>query len=257
MKYIGYIKWVMMVIGASRGNIAGGLIGLAVGYFIEEYLKDNFSIETEHIFKETKYKYTIFQKNLLALISEVVKADGYIHKEEIYFIKSYLLKQFGSIYSNMMLKTLKLQIDKQFDVEDICLGLKHSLKIDAKIKLVTFLFEITMQSGSSSIKEKKLIERIAKIIGITKASYENIINSKKKKEQEKSKTNTRKRYGLNPYSVLGITVKATDKEVKKAYRKMVLKYHPDKTDLEDEIATEKFSAISEAYHLIKLERNIK
>jgi DnaJ like chaperone protein len=257
MQLISYIKWVLMIIGASRGNLVGAVVGYTVGYFLEEFLKNNLTIETKNIFNETEYKYTPYQESLLALISEVVKADGYIHKEEIYFIKNFLLKQFGSIYSNKMLKSLKLNIDKNFNVEDICLDLKHSLDHAIKIQMLTFLYGIALQNKSISKKEQFLIERIGKIIGLSLAEYQNIVSQFSNQRTEKKRPTASKVYGYSAYKILGITASADNKEIKKAYRKMVLKYHPDRTDLDDSIANEKFSEISKAYHIIKQERNIK
>lgn len=258
MKYVHYIKWILLIIGSSRGNLIGGFVGFLVGYFIEEYLKDNFQIEIEKVFKHKEHHYTDFQKKLLALISETVKADGYIHKEEIYFIKNYLLHQFGSVYSSMMLKTLKLQIDTQFDIESICKSLKNSLNTQSKIDIVTFLFGITIQNGNIHIREKIVIENISLFLGLTKEEYKKIITKQNQQKEARSNSkNQNSSLNFNAYKILGISENATDKEVKKAYRKMVLKFHPDKTDLDDEIANEKFSEISKAYHSIKLSRNIK
>jgi len=55
------------------------------------------------------------------------------------------------------------------------------------------------------------------------------------------------------YSILGVSKTATDDEIKKAYRKLALKYHPDRTKAEgkakDEL-TEKFKQISHAYEVL-------
>ena len=57
----------------------------------------------------------------------------------------------------------------------------------------------------------------------------------------------------DPYSVLGISPNATDDEVKKAYRELARKYHPDNyqnNPLAD-LAEEKMKAINEAYETIQ------
>jgi DnaJ like chaperone protein len=62
------------------------------------------------------------------------------------------------------------------------------------------------------------------------------------------------------YEVLEIEKSATDSEVKKAYRKMASKYHPDKVahlgeDLKN-LAEEKFKSVNDAYQSVKKERGI-
>ncbi|MCK9618812.1 MAG: DnaJ domain-containing protein [Lentimicrobiaceae bacterium] len=62
------------------------------------------------------------------------------------------------------------------------------------------------------------------------------------------------------YDVLELQPVASDEEVKKAYRKMAVNYHPDKVSyLGEEIqqaANEKFKKVIEAYQLISKERNL-
>ena len=62
------------------------------------------------------------------------------------------------------------------------------------------------------------------------------------------------------YQVLGVTRDADESTIKKAYRKLAMKYHPDKVShLGEEfkkVAEEKFKKVNEAYERIKKERNI-
>ena len=51
------------------------------------------------------------------------------------------------------------------------------------------------------------------------------------------------------YKVLGVAKTSTAEEIKKAYRKLAMKYHPDKTK-GDKVSEEKFKKISEAYAVL-------
>ena len=60
----------------------------------------------------------------------------------------------------------------------------------------------------------------------------------------------------NPYEVLGISPSATDEEVKKAYRELSRKYHPDSyvNNPLAELAEEKFKEVQQAYEQIMKQR---
>lgn len=55
---------------------------------------------------------------------------------------------------------------------------------------------------------------------------------------------------MNPYSILGVAKDATDAEIKKAYHKLVMKYHPDKNQ-GDKVSEEKFKEVNNAFDILK------
>ena len=55
--------------------------------------------------------------------------------------------------------------------------------------------------------------------------------------------------GVDYYQALGVDKNATPEQIKKAYRKMAMKYHPDHAK-GDKSAEEKFKQISEAYAVL-------
>lgn len=107
------------------------------------------------------------------------------------------------------------------------LSLGEPEKIDKAIKD----FEQALELESDEVQEKVLKEKIKKAKVALKRS--------KKKDL---------------YAVLGVGQNATDSEIKKAYRKSALLYHPDKqsnkTDDEKAIAETKFKSIGEAYDIL-------
>lgn len=56
--------------------------------------------------------------------------------------------------------------------------------------------------------------------------------------------------GKDYYKILGVKKNAKEKDLKKAYRKLALKWHPDKNIDNKDLATKKFTAISEAYEIL-------
>ena len=95
--------------------------------------------------------------------------------------------------------------------------------------------------------EIDVLELIAIYIGISKADYDSIYAMFYPNKQSN-------------YKILEIEPNATNEEVKKAYRKMAIKYHPDKVaTLGEDVqkaAEEKFKAVNQAYEAICKERGI-
>ena len=109
------------------------------------------------------------------------------------------------------------------------------------------LFGLSASDGEIHPEEIKVILTIANYLNISKKDYESIKAIFIKDID-------------SAFKILEISSSASDSEVKKAYRKMAVKYHPDKVaHLGKEIqktAEEKFKAVSDAYNEIKKQRNI-
>lgn len=72
-----------------------------------------------------------------------------------------------------------------------------------------------------------------------------------KRAHQKAEVALKQSKAINYYKVLGVKRDATSKEIKKAYRDLALKYHPDKVDdKNEEAAVKKFQEIASAYEIL-------
>ena len=177
-----------------------------------------------------------------------MKADGKILKSELDYVKDFFRQQFSPQLSTKYISDFKDILKKNFVLIEICNTINNSMPIRQRSLLIQYLFGIAQADGNVSDSEMKVIQKIASYFRISKIEFEQI-KSLFYKDVSSS------------YKTLGIEESASNDEIKKAYRKMAVKHHPDKFNLLGEeqqlAAKKKFQKIQEAYQHLKKERNIK
>jgi DnaJ like chaperone protein len=235
---MGIIKWVTTILGLFSGGFWGSIIGYAAGSFIEKLVKKEYAQGEEK---------GDFVMALLVLSAAVMKADGKIMKSELNFVKDFLVKNFGEDSARNKLDILRQLLDKDIDLYQSCEKVRLNLPYSTKLQLLHYLFGIACADSLCSDVEKDLIARIANLIGLSQQDYKTI--EAMYFEQTDS-----------AYIILQISKEASDEEVKKAYKRMCIKYHPDKVahlgNEAQQAAKEKFQEIANAYEKIKKERGI-
>src|SRR5690606_2351093 len=136
---------------------------------------------------------------------------------------------------------------QQINISEICGQLRYRTTEEVRIQLIHYLFGIAKADNHVSDNEINVIYRIARQLHVSDADFQSIKNMFHRNPQ-------------SDYLILGIDANASDEDIKKAYRKMAVKYHPDKVqDMGEEhqkAAKEKFQQIQEAYENIKKSRGI-
>ena len=178
---------------------------------------------------------------LIALSAAVMKADGKVLKSELSFVKMF--------FNQQHLATLKRFLDTgNIPLQQICQDIQRRMQPEVRVQLLHYLFGIAKADGDVSPEEINVIQQISDMMGVSRVDFESVKNMFYRNVD-------------SDYAVLGIDASATDDEVKKAYRKMAIKFHPDKVAaMGDEFqkgAKEKFQTIQDSYDAIKKRRGMK
>ena len=244
-----FTKWLGAGLGFTLGGPIGAAIGFAIGSFVDGFSADDITIE------QREYQRTVnqnpntqsgdFEISLLVLASIVIKSDGKIDQRELNFVRSQFYAMYGKQRANHAFKLFKGVIKKDISARQVCVQIREHMPHASRLQLIHFLFGIAKADDFVSEKEIDEIRKIAGYLYINQPDFESI----KAMFYDESGS---------AYKILEIEKTATDDEVKKAYRNLAKKLHPDKLqDLGEEHlkgAQEKFQSIQAAYEKIKKER---
>ncbi len=245
-------KWIGATLGWSLGGPLGAILGLALGS-----LGDAFS-DSEKTFtnrernarrpqnsRQNATSSGDFEVSLLVLASIVIKADGIQDQRELDLVRSQFVKMYGKERANNAFKLFKNISTQNVSVRQICLQIQQRMDHASRLQLVHFLFDIAKADGHVHKKEEDQIQSIASYLNINARDYQSL------KAMFYSESN-------NAYKILEIDNSASIDQIKKAYRRMAKKFHPDKVEhLGEEHrkgAESKFKEVLKAYEQLQKER---
>jgi DnaJ like chaperone protein len=233
-------KWIGAGLGWTFGGPLGAILGFALGSFID-------AADVQVIKGERKTTTGDFIASLLVLVASIMKADGKVLKSELDYVKNYFIQAFGSDSALEAMQMLRDILKQNIPLRDVSIQIKQRMDYSSRLQLLHFLYGIALADGKIDSAEIQTIEQIAYYLGISSADSGSIKNMFVKTTD-------------SAYIILGVNKNATNEEIKKAYRSLAVKYHPDKVSyLGEDIknkAKEKFQQINEAYETIKKERGM-
>ena len=189
-----------------------------------------------------------FFVSLLVLSSAVIKADGRTHPAELRTVREFIRTNFGEQAAAQAEQILQRLDREQVNIYSVGGQIAANMNYSQRLQLFQYLVSIATSDGDFSASEKSVLEAIASAIRLTSTDAASIIAMYFKEAD-------------SAYTVLEISPSATDDEVRSAYRRMAMKYHPDRVaTLGPEVqkaAEEKFKKIQEAYATIKKQRGIQ
>ncbi|MCF7566909.1 TerB family tellurite resistance protein [Sabulilitoribacter arenilitoris] len=257
---MSFSKWIGASLGWSFGGPIGAIIGLALGSIVDAMADGKNSPflgqgNPQQSRRRTTYRTRQrqrpqtqsgdFEVSLLVLASVVIKADGKQDQSELDFVRQQFVNMYGKERANHAFKLFKNISKQNISVRPVCLQIRQMMDHPSRLQLMHFLFGIAKADGTVTSDEERQIYTIAGYLGISSRDYDSI------KAMFYNSID-------NAYKILETDKSATNDEIKKAYRKMAKKYHPDKVihlgKEHQKGAEEKFRQVQKAYEQLQKER---
>lgn len=267
--YLGFM--IAGPLGALAGVVLGALFDGLVGSFSSggEYIGDDSSWGSRN---DSSYRQTYgnaqqvnmgdrnsFLFSILVLISYIARADQKVMHSEMEMIRQFLRQNFGEGAVTQGEQILRKLFDQQKQMGDAsfrnaviqsCQQISMNLSYSQRLQMLSFLAQVARADGIVDPREVNALREVARALGLSDREVDSMLNL------SDGSTNLEA-----AYKVLEISPNATDDEVRKTYKKLALKHHPDRVaTLGEDVkraAEKKFQEINAAKDLIYKARGMK
>ena len=274
---MGSFKWIAGLLGWASGGPIGALVGFLFGSLVDSgidsikmlgggngtngtnpwgtggtnntggYTNTRTSSSRPGAGYSATEQRNSFMVSLLVLSSAVIRADGRFLQSELDYVREFIRRNFGDSAVNEGMRVLNDLNSKDINVYSVGSQIAHNMNYSQRLQLFHYLADLANADGNVCQQEKDVLQAIGASIMLNSSDIESILAMFSKAKE-------------SAYTILEISPSATDDEVKTAYRRLAMKYHPDKVaNLGEEVqkaAEVKFQKIQAAYEQIKKERGI-
>ncbi len=260
------MAWFGKIIGGILGYSIGGPLGMIAGAVFGHMLDKSAEMEKDgssgdrrgrYYFYNTGYNRSqmVFFVGAFSMLAKLASADGQISDAARRKIDEFMTRDLnlsGQSYDYAW-SIFNQALNQDSSFENLADQFYENFRQSPQLLtlMIDIFYRVALVDGRMSPNEERLVDYAVRAFRLSEAMHESI----------------RRRYNVKgsskAYAVLGLTENATEAEIKKAYRKLILEYHPDTVaskgmaDEFKEYATKKFREIQEAYETICRERNIK
>lgn len=255
--------WWGKIIGAFLGLLKGGLSGAILGAFIGHML-DRFVAGLRGGMGTRQ----VFFRALFSSLGHLNKADGRVTQAEIQAAEQLMQRlQLTPEERTFAIRAFNQGKQAGFRLEDALREFAQysMLRHDLRQMFVEILLDGAGADGTISAAEQAVLARVCQALHIPAEMLAAMLNARRvgSGPYRRQQSGRRELPLSQAYATLGIDESVNDAEVKRAYRKLVRQYHPDKLvsrGLPDEMmekAKERVREINGAYDRIKQARGIK
>lgn len=253
------------ILGASVGFFILGILGLFLGYFVGSFIDRfrAFGSAGMNPFNAAR-RQSVFLETVFILMGKLAKADGRVSETEVSHVQQFMQK-LGMTSDNRLraIALFKQGAAADYDIHPkineflaVC-GPSHNLKQ----MLLVYLIIMGLSDGQLNSAEEALLKEIAGRLGYSQIAFRQLLDMVMNQAHFAGGQSTSASALDDAYKALGVSKESTDQEIKRAYRKLMSQYHPDKLmgqGVPEEmiaVATEQAKEVQTAYDLIKKSRD--
>lgn len=257
-----YAKWIGGGLGWAVGGPIGAMAGFALGALFDNASDiDERRLSGNQTSGRTNTDAGDFGMSMVILSAAVMRADGKVMRSELDYVKNFFLQQFGEARAKELVSALKEVLEHDVSTRQVCMQIRVNMDHSSRLQLLHYLFGIGYADGKITPQDLHVLNTMARYLGISQKDFYSI-NAMFGGAGYQYSTYQRRKPDLSAaYQILEVEQKASDEEVKKAYRRLVNKHHPDRVSHLGpdftKAAKEKFQKIQEAYDQVKTSRGMR
>ena len=255
-------KLIGVITGYLLFGFFGALLGLFTGSFIDRMRAYGFGGINP---LQNALRQAVFLETVFISMGKLAKADGHVSQGEIDHVEQFMQKlNMTAEHRRQAIALFKRGADPAFDIAPtyqrfmaVC-GHTRNLRQ----MLLVYLIVMALADGHFHPAEEALLTGLAARLGYDQAAFRHMLDMALNQTHFAAEQANAPTALDDAYKALGVTKDSTDAEIKRAYRKLMSQYHPDKLIgqgvPEDMIAmaTEQAKEIQLAYDLVKKSRGI-
>jgi DnaJ like chaperone protein len=255
-------KFIGIVAGFYFFGIFGAILGLLIGSILDRV----------RIYGpgganplDKALRQSVFLETVFISMGKLAKADGRVSEEEISHVEQFMQKLgMTAEHRRKAIQLFKQGTAPDFDIAPVYARFMsvcgHTR--DLKQMLLVYLIVMALADGHLHPAEQDLLTEIATKLGYSQSEFRLVMDMVLNQSHFSAGQTTSSDALDDAYKALGVGKDNTDAEIKRAYRKLMSQYHPDKLigqGLPEDmiaVATEQAKEIQLAYDLIKKSRNL-
>ena len=288
-----YIKYITAVIGyyLFGHSFFGAFIGFLVGGFISFKLSGGLLGQLSGFGNVAGMKglrterQSLFFKTVFTMMGKLAKSDGRVSEQEVAHVEQFMAQlNMSAEHRKQAIGYFKTGSQADYVIEPLLKEFNEVTAASPNLKqmLMVYLVRVALADGQLHPNEADVLQKIAQNIGISAQAFERLLAMLRGQDQFSGGYYQGNHQGgqaggqssagggytsvsaiSSAYQALGVSEGDSDAEIKKAYRRLIREYHPDKLagqglpEAMIKEATKRTQEIQTAYDLIKKSRGMR